>query len=395
MAKLSKNRITKIKKLRKGLAIYKTPRSPFWYIRLRDSVTKKYVTRSSTETAQLEAMRVAHEFAGSHLSNVDSKYAAEKLESFEHFAKILIRAQMGKSQTADGDRKLLNRSVDGIISYFGKYQVSKINTGMVRDYLINLDENRNKPLANSTKSKHCIVIRKVLTIAMEDGIINSIPIMPKQKTKDTPRHPFTEEGFKSFISTAFACARRGDKVRGVPITGNHAKMFLFLFLSFLRPTEGELFGLTHKDVTIKTDPSHLELNVRQGKTGRRTSATMSLAVPLYQSLYSPFQTDKPNGNQYVWMPEFNNRTTAINTSRRIFNYILEQAGLSDEHAKLTPYSIRHFALQARFTRSGGKVNTYSLAKNAGTSVVQLERFYLKKMPFEKEIIENLQINRDD
>jgi hypothetical protein len=40
------------------------------------------------------------------------------------------------------------------------------------------------------------------------------------------------------------------------------------------------------------------------------------------------------------------------------------------------------------------VNIYSLAKNAGTSVDQLERFYLKNMTPSKGMIENLQIRRD-
>ncbi|KIC35733.1 hypothetical protein [Leisingera sp. ANG-M7] len=37
----------------------------------------------------------------------------------------------------------------------------------------------------------------------------------------------------------------------------------------------------------------------------------------------------------------------------------------------------------------------TLAKNAGTSVDQLERFYLKNMASTKELIENLQTRGDD
>ena len=56
----------------------------------------------------------------------------------------------------------------------------------------------------------------------------------------------------------------------------------------------------------------------------------------------------------------------------------------------TPYSLRHYALQTRLRKSKGKVNIYTLAKVAGTSVEQLERFYLKNMEFGDEIAENLQ-----
>jgi hypothetical protein len=36
------------------------------------------------------------------------------------------------------------------------------------------------------------------------------------------------------------------------------------------------------------------------------------------------------------------------------------------------------------------VNIYSLAKNAGTSVAMLERFYLRNLPSSPELVKNLQ-----
>ncbi|CUH98263.1 hypothetical protein PHA8399_00377 [Leisingera aquaemixtae] len=340
-------------------------------------------------------MDVAFEFADSYRSKANSDHAQKKATSFEHYAKKLMGIQKGKSKWSDGDNKLLNRSKDGLICYFGKYDVTKITTGKVRDYLIHLDENRPKRLAESTKAKHTIIIRKVQTLAVEDGILNVLPVMPKQKTVDTPRHTFTDDEYKRFMKAAGECAKRGDMVRGVQITGHHAKTFRFVVHTFLRPTEGELFGLKHKDIQVKGDPPHLEMNVRGGKTGGRTSVTMPLAVPLYQGTLNPFDEIGPDRNGYVWMPEYSNRRTAINTARRLFNHILEKAEVLDEDRKLSPYSLRHYAIQARLRGSQGKVNLYTLAKNAGTSVDQLERFYLKNMAPTKELIENLQYRPDE
>ena len=47
-------------------------------------------------------------------------------------------------------------------------------------------------------------------------------------------------------------------------------------------------------------------------------------------------------------------------------------------------------LQFALVLSHGQVNIYSLAKNAGTSVNQIERFYAKRLPISKELMENLQ-----
>lgn len=388
-SKKSINSIKSKKHLRKGLMIYKTGRSPFWNIRLRDPLLGKYISRSSKETSRLDAIDAAYEFADSYRSKANSDFAHTKAVSFEHYAKMLMAAQESKSKWAHGDNKLLNRPKDGLINYFGKYDVTKISAGMIREYLLYLDKNRDKPLAQSTKSKHVIIIRKILTLAVEDGLMHTLPPMPKVKTVDTPRHTFTDDEYKRFSKTAFECAKRGDVVRGVKLTGHHAKMFKFIVHSFLRPTEGELFGLKHKDIQWQKDPLYLEMSIRGGKTGQRVSVTMPLAAMLYQSLLDPMREKKPDPESYVWMPEYPNRRTAINTARRLFNHVLKEAGLVDPDRKLSPYSLRHYALQARLRSSHGKVNIHTLAQNAGTSVDQLERFYLKRMAPTKEMIENL------
>lgn len=250
-------------------------------------------------------------------------------------------------------------------------------------------------MAHSTKSKHVIIIRKVLTIAVEDGVLNVLPVMPKIKTVDTPRHTFTDREYKQFMRAAAECARQMDRVRGVLITTHHVRMFRFIVHTFLRPTEGELFGLKHKDVQEMGDPPHLEINVRGGKTGKRTSVSLKLAVLIYKDNRNPFEPLQFERDDYVWMPEYPNRRTAISTARRIFKHILEKADMLDEDRNLTPYAFRHYAIQTRLRSSKGKVNLYTLARNAGTSVDQLERFYLKNMAPSKELIRNLQTYGDD
>ena len=86
-----------------------------------------------------------------------------------------------------------------------------------------------------------------------------------------------------------------------------------------------------------------------------------------------------------------NRNHANRTFQRMFNHVLETYGLKldQDGQPRTTYSLRHYALQTRLNKSGGKVNIYDLARNAGTSVNQLERFYLKRMKVSKKQRENL------
>lgn len=55
----------------------------------------KYVHRSSKETAQLDAIEVAYEFADSYRSKANSDHAQKKATSFEHYAKKLMGIQKG------------------------------------------------------------------------------------------------------------------------------------------------------------------------------------------------------------------------------------------------------------------------------------------------------------
>lgn len=403
MSEESLNKKKTLKHLRRGLSIYKTGRSPFWHARIYDAANKKYVVRSTKETARLDASEVAEEILAEFKSKQNTKHAVQKDRSFEHYARLLsemtkVQKRGARNKYAFSDEyKILYRETDGVVSYFGKYDVGKITSGMVRDYLTFLDSRRDKPLATSTKAKQCMMIRKVLMHALEDGVIDIIPAMPKQRTKDAPRVSFTGLQYKKLITTARKIAAAGEtKVRGVLIEPQHVQMWEFMVHSFMRPTVSELFALRHCDVTergklgIADDPLHLELKIN-GKTGARFVATMPRGYFLYQDIVAG-DSDLTDPQEYVFMPEYKNRTTAVNTARRIFNHFLDMTGLKADNDgnDRSPYSLRHYALQSRLRKSNGKINIYWLAKNAGTSVDQLERFYLKNMPMSAEQIRNLQ-----
>ena len=69
------------------------------------------------------------------------------------------------------------------------------------------------------------------------------------------------------------------------------------------------------------------------------------------------------------------------------------SGSSDDPVTQTErsvYRLRHTAICMRIILSHGKVNIFNLAKNAGTSVEQIERFYAKHLPLSREMAKNLQ-----
>ena len=397
MVEESQNSKKTIKHLRRGLSIYKTGRSPFWHARIYDAVKKKYVVRSTKETNRIEAAEVAEEIVDTYKKKQNSSHAVSKDRSFEHYAKLLSEMTKQKTKSTrnkyafSDQSKILFREKDGLVSYFGKHDVGKITSGIVRDYLLFLDKRRDKPLAMSTKSKQCGVIRQVLMLALEDGVIDIIPPMPKQRTVDKPRVSFTDAEYALLLETARTIADAGEtSVRGVPVTREHYNVIVFAVHSFLRPTETELFGIRYCDIEVMdAEPRHLLMTLT-GKTGYRKSATLDAAVDIYAKQRALHSDAKPT--DYVFMPEYTNRTTATNTYRRIFNHFLQETGLKKDKDgnDRSPYSLRHYALQTRLVKSDGKVNIYWLAENAGTSVDQLERFYLKNLAPSAAKVRNIQ-----
>ena len=87
----------------------------------------------------------------------------------------------------------------------------------------------------------------------------------------------------------------------------------------------------------------------------------------------------------------------MNTYRRLFNHFLQERGLKKDKDgnDRSPYSLRHYALQTRLVKPDGKVNIYWLAENAGTSVEQLERFYLKNLAPSAAKVRNIQSFGDE
>ena len=383
------------KTVRRGVSLYKVEASPYWYARIWNSSVGKYIVRSTKETSRLVAAEVAEELY-SDLKQKKFLDEVPRTKTFIYFAEKLIKQQRrlaGKTRSsafASDDEKLLKRNGDGIIDYFYKRDITLIRTSDITEYFNVLDDNRTKPLSASSKNKHNIIIKKVLRLAYDDGVLQTIPPSPKIERKDNPRVSFSEEQYSSFLKGISSAIKRKDTVRGNVISDEFYYFVLLLVHSYVRPTRTEAFGLKHHDIEIKDNPPHIQLDV-DGKTGKRLSASTEYGVELYQKLKA-CNPDYNSPEDYIFLPKIKNRETATRIGQRFFNHVVEQENLKfDKNGNPRSfYSLRHYALQTRLRKSGGATNIYEFAKNAGTSVNQLERFYLKFMERSPAQIKNLQ-----
>ena len=379
----------------KGLSIFKFNYSKFYYCRIYVG-GRKHIVKSTGEVSKINARKVSEEM---YLDlKQQNRVGVSEQKTFRYFSKLLIQQEKRLSGTVrnkrfgNDSRKIIERKDLGLDSFFGHRDIGTITTLDIKTYLSELDSRREQPLTYSTKSKYLVTLRKVLNLAYENGHTDRIPLIPKvlSNKKDNPRQSFSEDEYKLFLKTLKEEIEKQTTVRGIKLTMEHYYFVLFAVHTFMRPTYSELFGIKHKDISIiKKEPKRLEIKVK-GKTGFRIVSSLSYAVEFYEKLLKMRPQFKQD--DYVFFPEYKNRDTSVRNFNRQFNYVLKICGLkfTSYNQPRTSYALRHFSLQTRLRKSNGKVNIFYLAKNAGTSVNQLERFYLKNMELNSEVVENLQ-----
>lgn len=389
-------------KIYRGVSIYKVAGSKYWYVRVWDKERQKYIVKATGETSAIKAREVAKDHA---LSLLKQEREVEREFTFRFFAirllsKVSVQAEKGERNI--GYVKAIRWAIQnedwGLVRKLGQKDVRKITTRDFRDYIDDLSRSRPE-LTSSTKNTIMAAFRNVMKIAREEGAIDYIPETPRSKLKDNPRpffrfHPLVskkDDAYKRLLDAAKKMARDGIVIRGVPVTNELYDLILFLTHSFVRPIVSELYAIRHSDVTIAEDPKRLIVTVRDGKTGFRASNTMPGAVATYERIKKRYP--QATGEDHLFLPQYENRITASKVIQRQFKELLKLAKLESDpftNQKHTIYSLRHTAICMRIILSHGQVNIFNLAKNAGTSVDQIERFYAKHLPLSREMAINLQ-----
>ena len=386
----------------KGIAIYKTKASPYWFARVRDPKEGKYVVRSTKEKAQISARRRAEELAAEILGG---HKPTPKEYSFKYYATRFV--QKGYRQVESGERNanyirttrmFLDNDEWGLMKHFGDKDVRQLKTRHWAEFLDKTAAKR-PDLSTSTKNTLGATFRNVLKVARDDGVIDDVPDTPRTRQKDNPRpffrfHPLVDKEkdvYKLLLTTAEMMAKDKVNVRGVETTGELYDFIMFVVHTFVRPTTTEVYALKHADIQVADNPTRLLLTVRNGKTGYRIANSMEGAVPVYKRIKERYPDAKDE--DYLFLPNYKNRQTAARIIQRQFNIGLEKAGIKHDpytDTQHSVYSLRHTAICMRIILSHGQVNIFNLAKNAGTSVEQIERFYARNLPLSAEMAKNLQ-----
>ena len=318
-------------KLYRGVSIYQVSGSANWYVRVWDRERKRYIVKSTGERTAVRARELAKAFA---LELLRSEKPVDRQFTFRHFA--LTCLANGSAMVNKGERnanyvRTLQWTIQnedwGLLRRFGPRDVRSIKMHDFKSYMRDLD-GTHPHLSSSTKNTITAAFRNVLKVARDEGVIEHVPDTPRTRQKDNPRpffrfHPLIskeKDAYKKLLETAKEIAKERVVVRGVPVTDELYDLILFVTHSFVRPTVTELYAIKHNDITVADEPERLILTVRNGKTGYRSSNTMSGCVYVYRRICRRYPDAR--GEDYIFLPQYLNRETASKIIRRQFNELL-------------------------------------------------------------------------
>jgi len=373
--------ITPVPRLPTHVVIFKVEASPFWWTRFY-TLNKRYVIRSTKTTDKSEAFRFSRQLFMDSLRNSPPPNVTPK--SFPAVAVSLLEREKAtaKKSLYINDQGKLN----GVFfRAFANQNLGDITNHDINNFLIAL---RAKNLAPATKKHYLGLLKKVFRHGIELNVIDRLPLFPRLGEKlqtAQKRDYFTFGEYTKLSKTILRLEKAKATFRGTPITSEFKLLANFMVNSFIRPPDLRI--LKHKHVLKRNDKERnvawLTLRHPATKTTAVEVQTMPNAVTHYNDLlafrkrqHDKGQTERTylDPDDFLFLPEFQNRNTAMEKLGKIFTYIVKESGLRETTGKnFTLYSLRHTAIMYRLMKSD--IDSLSLAKNARTSQAVIEKFY--------------------
>ncbi|CUI07681.1 Bll7214 protein [Janthinobacterium sp. CG23_2] len=374
------------------LKIYRIEASPFWQVRCFES--GKTIKLSTKTTDKQEAVEFAKSTYNRILVSQAAGKALTKGTRFDICSNKMLEAQKSRvargefsKMSHDNDTYMLNKR---ILPVFRDMELADISFANLQDFVSKIGPD----LAPSSIQRHLGIVHKVMEYALHRQLLLAIPNFPTIKKKDEPRGWFPDVQYQALIARATDLVGTSAKVqtteagppRTLKFTADLPKMIQFMVNSFVRPTD--LKNMQHKHVEImRSDQVYLRLSLPKSKDKDAPIVTMEEAVTVYEQLKSHYAAaDLAGSEDYVFMPQYPNRDTALRELQHQFNYLLGDLDFKTgpQGEARTIYSLRHTSIMFRLL-DGDKIDLLTLARNARTSVEMIERFYASKLTGEQNI----------
>jgi len=400
------------------LFIYKHSASKYWWVRY--FVNGNAVRKSTKTDSKRDAIAFAKEYFDliTHNQQLGINSTAS-VTSFQSCLTQLLDAEKAKLErgeiskiTYDNNKYRYQKS---ILPYFRDKEVRDIDYFTVERYL---NELSTKNLSSTTVSTYLLLVKKVLEYAARRKLIVAVPQFPKLKVKKVSRGWFNVSEYRTLWSAAQRLAettieirkyeddsgekktqyidtnsrkpKLGTLMRKVQMTTDMRRLIVFMTNSYIRPSDIKNIKHKHIDIVNRNGYEYLLLNIPPSKGHSTPIVSMPHAVNTYiELLWHHIGMDLISddaGEDYVFLPQYQNRGYALKQLQRQWEVLMHDTGLATNVTgeERTIYSLRHTAIMYRLIFGDG-INTLMLARNARTSVEMIDRFYAKPLTGEMNV----------
>ena len=354
------------------------PASKFWYVGMYVPARSRFVKKSTRCERLPDAKEFAKVWYEERVLERRNHEVIEK-QSFAAFAEKFQTTQQRQISRGELDETMFYNDKlkldNDLLPYLGEKHIAQVDYNLVDTFIAEI--HAEKGLSQSSLKKYVVLVRKVLKEAERDGAIEHIPTLPTIKRTENPRPWFSPEQYALLLQTCREL-RDNPPERSEFDFGELYDFIVFMVHSFLRPSEWKLLQNRHVRTFNDDGIEQLVLSVPNSKTknarGSIDSTTTEVAADLYHSKILPRHAGP---NDYLFFNEIKDRTYVGDRVSKMFKVLVQKAGLErDAYGQAhTTYSLRHSSLCFQILKTGGN-DLFGLAKNARTSVLMLEKFYL-------------------
>jgi integrase len=350
-------------------------KNPKWQVRIRVPNASGYKIASSKSEDQREAERFAldlYEDLYLHVKSGGSIQSRTFKQVFEDWKKSVTA--MGSSRSGGSWDGTIERIESYALGFFGSMKIDQIGAKEFSEFWEWRKSNYNRrPPSNGTLRRERTSILPVFKFAVARGYLKSVPETDPPASKSERRPTFTQDEWKRIYTKARVWVREGEALATWRQRFLTQQYILVLANTGLRV--GEARGLRWSDLrTVSTDEgSRLVAEVR-GKTGIREVVFQDGAEKYVKRIYDLRREElvaDPPVDEVIFCHKDG---SPIKTMKTAFLSLLKFAGVPVERngRSRTIYSLRHFYATLRLSNN---TSPFLLAKQMGTSVEMLEKFY--------------------
>lgn len=260
------------------------------------------------------------------------------------------------------------------LEYFAQKRMADLKSVDFIDYWLWRKTNYNrKPPTNGTLKRERTCLMPLLKFAKQRGYLTEIPEIEAPQSKLQRRSTFTEDEWKTLYTKARSWVKEAEKLA----TGRDrfiAQQY-FLVLANTGMRVGEIRNLRWSDLRMMTIDDRKQMVAWvQGKTGAREVVFQPGADAYIRRIYDmrlkEVEGEVPRDSAVFCHPD----GSAIQSFKKSFQSLMRFAEIPIVRNGMarTIYSLRHFYATKRLE---SETSPFLLAKQMGTSVEMLEKFY--------------------